>query len=122
MKPRTKLQFRVVDLAKNIKPLTEIQEKWAYDECLEHIGYANKSRVICMDCGNTFSLSLVSRKKAVCPHCNTKLSIEITQKRTYEQRNYFAKTEIIEDFQVVRNFELFSYHKKDKPVKYFLPP
>lgn len=120
MKPRNKLHHRIVDLANGLFPITSQQKEWAYRECLEHRGYATKNRVLCLDCGDTFSPQLVSRKKAVCPNCGTKLQIKESRCTTDTQTNYFAITEIVEEFQVVRNFELIAYYKKGKKVRYFL--
>lgn len=112
MKPRTKLQHEVVRLTNYINPISSHQKDWSKKECLNHVGYANKSNVGCMDCGEVFSLELVSRKKAVCPGCSTKLKIKTTRNTTFKQTNFFAITEIAEDFQVVRNFQISSSHKK----------
>ena len=120
MKPKTKLQFRVAELAKYLFQISNQQKEWAYKECLEHRGFATKNRVLCLDCGDTFSPQLVSRKKAVCPHCDTKLTISNTRKTTDNQTNYFAICEIEEEFQVVRNFEIIAKYKKGKPADYFI--
>lgn len=118
MKARTKLQKEVTQLSGYLYSIgTEIKE-WAYKHCLEHKGYANKSSAFCLDCGNTFSLDIINRKRATCPHCNTKLKIETTRCTTWKQEEYYAVTEVVDDFQVVRNFVLYSYHKKGKPVKH----
>lgn len=120
MKPRTKLHREVVDLASYLRPITQSQKEWAYKECLPHKGYANKSGVFCLDCGETFSLDLVKRKKATCPNCQTKLTVELTQKRNEEYRNYFAITDVMDDFQIIRNYELIAYYKKGSTVRYHL--
>lgn len=120
MKPRTKLHHRVVELANGLFPISNQQREWAYKECLEHRGYATKNRVLCLDCGDTFSPQLVSRKKAVCPHCGTKLQIKESRCTTDTQTNFFAITEIVDEFQVVRNFELNAYYKKGCKVRYHL--
>ena len=120
MKPRNKLHHRIVGLANGLFTITNQQKEWAYKECLEHRGYATKNRVLCLDCGDTFSPQLVSRKKAVCPHCGTKLQIKESRCTTDTQTNYFAITEIVEEFQVVRNFELIARYKKGEKVRYYL--
>lgn len=120
MKARTKLQHQVTDLSQSLPRISLRQEAWAHKECLPHIGYANKTSVFCLDCGETFSLDLIKRKRATCPHCNTKLTIEHTKKRTSERTNYFAIAHVVDDFQVVENFELIAYYKNGKPVKHFL--
>lgn len=120
MKPRTKLEHLVYDLSLKTKCLTTEQKEWAYRDCLEHKAYANKTSAFCLDCGETFSLKLIKRKRATCPHCQTKLKVENNRLRTDKQRIYFALTEVIDEFQVVRNFELIAHYKKGMPVNYFL--
>nr|DAL15367.1 MAG TPA_asm: PcfJ-like protein [Caudoviricetes sp.] len=120
MKPRTKLQFEVLENSKHLFDIENYMLSWARKDILEHKGFATKTRVICMDCGETFSPDLVSRKHAVCPHCHTKLKVEQTRKRTAEQRTYIASAEIYGEFQVIRNFELRSYHKSGVSTKYYI--
>ncbi|MCW0484045.1 PcfJ domain-containing protein [Gaoshiqia sediminis] len=85
---------------------------------MEHKGYETKSRVICMDCGERFSPELVQRRRATCPHCGTGLTIEKSQKRTDKQRVYFAYAQIVGDFQVIRNFELYAYYGSGEQARY----
>lgn len=120
MKPRTKLQFEVLENSKHLFDIENYILSWAKKDILEHKGFATKTRVICMDCGEAFSPDLVSRKHAVCPHCHTKLKVEQTRKRTAEQRTYIASAEIYGEFQVIRNFELRSYHKSGVSTKYYI--
>ena len=44
MKPRTKLQFRVVGLSSQLSNIENMMIDWAKSDCLKHIGYATKSR------------------------------------------------------------------------------
>ncbi|MBN2786935.1 MAG: PcfJ domain-containing protein [Paludibacteraceae bacterium] len=125
MKPRTKLQHEVVN---NSKQLINIENKmlsWAKKHVLEHKGFATKNRVICMDCAGTFPTTLVKRKRATCSHCKAKLTIEESRKTTLEQHIYVAMAEIYGEFQVIRNFEIRSYHNKyrqysKEPVRYYV--
>lgn len=120
MKPRTKFQKRVFGFSEKLLDLTEKQEYWAKKECLEHYGYANKQRVGCMDCGTEFSLDLISRKRATCPHCQTKLKIEHTRKTTLKQYELFAMAELYGEFQVIRNFKIESSHKVGQRPRYWI--
>lgn len=119
MKPRTKLQREVIQNSIQLGKKENKLLPWAKEKCLDHIGYATKTRVVCMDCGEKFSPELVSRKRAVCPHCNTKLKIALSRKRTNEQRVYYAVAEIYGEFQVIRNFELRAYHKTGEKARYY---
>lgn len=120
MKPKTKLQNRVAELSSRLISITQSQKEWSFRVCLPHMGYANKSSAFCLDCGETFALALIKRKKATCPHCKTKLTITETRKTTDEHTNYFAITEVVDEFQVVRNFELTATYKKGNPVHHYL--
>ena len=120
MKPRTRLQCEVIGNSQQLRDHENEMLSWAKVECLDHKGYAAKSRVICMDCGQKFSPDLVKRKRAICPHCNTKLTIELSRCRTDKQHTYFAIAEIYGEFQVIHNFELYAYYKVDKPAHYFI--
>ena len=116
MKPRTKLEHEVLRYSKYINPIGKDVKEWAFDVCLERKGFATKNRVICMDCGETFSSAIIKRKRAVCPHCETKLKVEYSRKRKDFQKNYFAIAEVHERFQLIRYFEIFSRHKKGNDV------
>lgn len=120
MKARTKLELRVAELSNKLNPINKDQKKWAYDQCLDHKAFANKSKAVCLDCGKPFSLELVKRKRATCPNCHTQLKVENTLKRTDTQSVYFGIAQVVEDFQVIRHFELYGHYKFKKPVKYFL--
>lgn len=120
MKPRTKLQFEVLYLSSSLPKIENKMLEWSKVVVLKHVGYATKNRVICMDCGERFSTELVSRKRAICPHCNTKLVVKQTRDRTNKQHIYVAIAQIYYDFQVIRYFELISYHKDNKPANIFI--
>lgn len=113
MKPRTKLEHEVFRYSKYTDPIGKDVKEWAFDICMYHKGFATKNKVICMDCGETFSTDLVNRKRAICPNCDTKLKIENSRKRTDFQTNYFAVAEVHQRFQLIRYFEIKSRHKKD---------
>lgn len=120
MKPRTKLQLRVIGLSGQLPNINDMMIAWAKKDCLTHKGFATKSRVICMECGQRFSPELVKRKRAVCPHCGASLKIEQSRKRTDKQSTYIAKAEICEEFQVIRCFELNAYYREGKESYCFI--
>lgn len=118
MKPRTKAHIRIVEMSKYVSYVSKEVGNWAKKECLEHRAAATKSKVLCFDCGEVFSPDLVSRNKATCPNCKTKVQVKKSLKTTDNQVNYFAITEIIAEYQVVRNFEIKAFYKKGKPADY----
>ncbi|MEG0456311.1 MAG: hypothetical protein RR559_13390, partial [Bacteroides sp.] len=120
MKPRTKLQCQVMELSSYLPSIKNKMLEWAKIECLEHKGYATKSRVICMDCGERFSPELVSRKRGACPHCGAKLKIEQSRCSTDKQHVYVAIADTYGEFQILRNFEIWAYYKSGTLPRYFI--
>ena len=122
MKARTKLELRVTELSGYLLKLDDYQKKWVFDNCLEHKAFANKTSVFCLDCGNTFPKEEVTRMKATCPHCHTKLKVSSSSKRTDMQNTFVALTLPYYEFQVVQNFEVRVYYKKGKKARIFINP
>ncbi len=122
MRPRTKAHLKIVRLTDYLEDLESDKDfrSWAFKDCLGHKGFATKNKVLCLDCGNTFSPTLVSRKKAVCPSCKTKISVTESRCTTDKQTNWFAVAEIVGEYQVIRNFELIARYKKGEPVDHYL--
>lgn len=120
MKPKTKLQHEVIAHSQQLCKIDNDILSWVKKDILEHKGFATKTRVICMDCGGSFSPMNVKRKYAICPHCNTKIRIEQTRKRKDHQHVFVAFSEVVGEFQVIRNFEIDSYHKENKSTRYFI--
>lgn len=118
MKPRTKLQWQVLSHSNQLFDKRNEILKWASIDCLEHLGFMTKTRVVCMDCGGKFSPQLVKRKSAICPHCKTKLTVKQSRCTTHEQHIYVAKTEMFNEFQVIRHFEIFSHHKAGRSTEH----
>lgn len=118
MKPKTKLQVEVLAHSKRLIPIDIKMIEFAKSKTLKHVGYATKSRILCMECGQKFSTELVKRKRATCPHCDSKLTIEDSLKQTLEQESYVAIAEIYAGFQVIRNFLVESHHKAGMEAQY----
>lgn len=110
MKPRTKLQFEVVRLSKDLSPISNTQKEWAFNKCLKHVAYRTKSRISCLDCGHTWDPK-DTKKKCVCPSCKKKLEIVDTRKLKLDQKTIFTVIETYCGFQVNRYFQVTSSHK-----------
>lgn len=119
MKPRTKLQHEVIEKAQYLFNIENKMLSWAKVDIFNHKGFATKTKIICMDCGETFSPTLVSRKKAVCPHCHTKLKIEQTKKRTDKQHVFVGYADVVDRFQVLRYFEIIAYCRAGEYPRYY---
>ena len=111
MKPRTKLDHQVFSLSKSLPMISKSQEAWAFKNCLKHVAYRTKKYTACLDCGNIWD-GPKSVSKCKCPSCGVKLDIVDTTKRKLSQTNEkLAIVDVVDGFQVIRHFEIWSYHK-----------
>ncbi|MFR9589059.1 MAG: PcfJ domain-containing protein [Rikenellaceae bacterium] len=115
MKPKTKLQQRVVSLSgRELRP-TDAQVDYATKKCFSKKAIRNKSGVTCLECGEVFQ---TNRAKAKCPACNSVVDIQDTLRRTFESQSMFAIVESVEEFQLVRFFTITQCLRKGEKAAY----
>lgn len=104
MKPRTKIQREVAELSDYRLPNIGIAvEAWAERTCLPKVGYRNKSRIACLECGYTWDRD-TNRKECRCPNCQARLRLKDTKARKLTQEAYFSVVQTLDRFQVNRFF------------------
>jgi hypothetical protein len=116
MKPRNKFQVRVDALSKTLSPVEKKLEPWAFKNCIDHIGYRNKMWTSCLSCGHVWPTTSMRIKTEVCEACKYKLNLTTTRKLKSRDWARFAVFDVVEDFQVVRFFDINCLMKaKEKP-------
>ncbi len=116
MKPRTKEQKHVLQLSKQLKPISEAAKKYAYEHCFEDIGlYKKNGWVWCQCCGHSSRLSssllgvsLGCENGYECPECGKKLKL-VYHRSTKTKGNtsrYFTLFQAYKGYQVIRTFEV----------------
>jgi len=112
MKPKTKLQKRVVELHhKNRKAHPQIEE-WAIKKSMKFV-QKKKETCVCAECRYEFSYkqSDFHRGRITCPMCNKKLRSFEGKTRSARQTFYYSQITVIEEFQVIRIWEFDKYSK-----------
>lgn len=122
MKPQNKFQQHVLEASKTLPKLTKSQIKWGYENAMEHIGQRTEKGVItCTHCGHSWQGAgyLVSvLADCHCPNCNTKLKVETTKKRKFDNRYYMTIITAHKGYQVLRTVLLFCTTKVGETAKY----
>ncbi len=119
MKPRNKFQERVFALSKKLPSISETQKRWAYRHCIDHKGRRTKKGIIsCLECGHQWT-DKISSGHCTCPHCHTKLVMEDTPKRVFDDYQYFCIISVCEGFQVLRFFYIGYKAKAGEKARYF---
>jgi hypothetical protein len=118
MKPKNKFHQQILDAGKRLPSISQAQVKWAYQR-FEHIGRRTKNGVICcLECGHSW-IDKTAEKHCICEHCGTKLTIDCTRKRIFDQCAYFCIITACEGFQVVRFIYACSDARVGKKARYF---
>ena len=119
MKPKNKFQQQVFEASKSLPAITKAQVKWAYRECLEHVGRRLKTGLItCLDCSHSWT-DKTSEKCCTCPNCGTVLNINDTKKRIFHDYGYLCIIAVSEGFQVLRFIYVNSSGKVGEIANYF---
>lgn len=123
MKPKTKIQKEVARLSATLKPISSTQIDWAYNHCVEHIGYrTKKGDITCSDCGHRWhskSGLCDSIEGCCCPHCGAELKVNDTRKRTNKETQYFSVITTCKGYQVIRVSQVRCESKKGEPMKFY---
>lgn len=119
MKPKNKLQRKVLKLSQSLSPLTKYQNKEAIRKVGLHIAkYSPKRGYECLDCGHTWTEA--EAKRVVCPHCAAKLEVDKTRKKNFCDKSYFAVVTKCQGFQVVRMFFMQTNLKQGSEPTYWI--
>lgn len=118
MKPKTKLQHRVVELAYYLQDVSKKVEEWAENHTVKHRAFRlKKGRTACLDCGHIWQVTK-DVKTVVCPSCNKKLKVEVTTKTKEKQQTSFAVIDKMKEFQVNRIFEVTKKERVGQPAEF----
>lgn len=119
MKPRNIFEKAVLAQSEKLRPITKVQEKWAFRNCIDHYAYRlPKGRTTCMDCGHTWVIEQ-ERKLCSCPNCKAELKVRNTRGRKVQQRQYFTILTTSGEYQVLRMFLLIATMEKGCKAKYY---
>lgn len=120
MKPKNKFQQQVVEASKKLPKITDTQIKWAYKNCIEHIGHKSAKGIItCLECNRQWTDKEKTAEYCKCPNCKTKLKIEETRKRSFLDYEYLCIVTACEGYQVLRFVYVECKMKKGEEPKYF---
>lgn len=114
MKPRTKLDYKILDIRKSLTdPITSEVKKWAIKTCLESKGIQFKGEIYCFECNRLFPANNLT-KDSKCPCCGEKLKVEKTKRKKHSQEMYFTIVDLRENWQIIRHYRILRYIHIDK--------
>lgn len=101
MKPKNKIQRKVVELSAQLPTISERQKEWALLHCVPHIAKrTKKGACTCLDCGKRWT-EQNKKNKTTCPHCGRELHIVESRQRVFEHTAYFCMVTTFQGWQVL---------------------
>lgn len=126
MKPRTKHERHIVDIAKHLPALTETQKQYAYEHCFQHLAILRKGQYHCSDCGHSWTpmckeeVALDAECGTICPNCGHALRVEKTRKQKWTDESTFQIVTTAGDVQFVRTFHTNKQFHVGQPAFYWI--
>lgn len=122
MKPQNKFQAQVVEASRTLPKITKEQTQWGFANGIDYIGHRTEKGVMtCTKCGHSWQGAghlVAILTDCNCPNCNTKLKVETTRKRNFNNRYYMTIITAHKGFQVLRSVMLFCSAKVGETAKY----
>jgi len=114
MRPKNDFQRQVVAAMRKLRPATERQMQWGYDNSVYFYAYRLKNgNTTCMECGHAF-VTEGGKEETVCPHCGKHLTIKETKKQKLSQVGYFSIITAVDGLQVLRYFFIRTHQRKEE--------
>lgn len=124
MKPKTRIQKEIADLAKRLPEPTEKQTAYAYEHCFKHYAHRTKGGfVTCTECGHRWKgghLLAETICGCTCPNCGRELEVLDTRNRVFKDCEYFSLITTCKGYQVIRFFMARVNRKVGKAAYYSL--
>ena len=120
MKPKTKLHYRVLALSKKLPKITQKHRDWAYKKMFKFMAYKTKHLAVCFECGHRWKEETTLATKLLgitCPSCNKQLT-HFSATWSNIDTQYWQIVTTIEEFQVVRTFEVKHNIRKERQAFY----
>ena len=120
MKPKTKLEKKIVELSKSLPKISKAQIEYYKNKINNPVGYRRKKgTTFCLECGHTFESE--DTVLFTCPNCGKKLEIINTKKKYYKSSaKYYSIITTKNDYQVVRHFWVEVFKEIKEPARYFI--
>lgn len=115
MRPRTKIQHRIVALSDTIPKLTGEQEEFGHS-VMDAFVVKSRNKWYCLECNHSWKTARTPKK---CQGCSARLT-EIRKNAVhFSEMDYFAILDTIDEFQVVRVVAVIKHMKKNVKPYFF---
>jgi DNA-directed RNA polymerase subunit RPC12/RpoP len=120
MKPKTALEFKIVELSNNLPDITQQQNELAFTKCFDNYAVQSRKNIFCLECGNTWKLTGDKKlKKITCEKCGKKLVVTEKYRSGLKETDYYQIITIADKFQLVRMICITKNMRKNSKCSLF---
>ena len=119
MKPKTKLQVRIMNLSESLPAVSDIQKEWSNKNHKKYFVRHYKN-FVCLECNHTWKSDLPEWTDSIvethCPNCKNEIELIKENKPRFDYFHIFSTITTVQEFQVMRYFTTWkNMSKKDTP-------
>lgn len=122
MKPRNKLERRIVALSSSLPKISASKQEWGIKNCFESYYEFSRNRMFCLECGHKWLPSQPEWHYKVagcdCPSCGKSLKRVRQNGPYYDSLAYMSILDVVDGFQVERIVYMSKSMQKNKPARY----
>jgi DNA-directed RNA polymerase subunit RPC12/RpoP len=120
MKPKTALEFKIVELSKSLPAITRQQHGLAFGKCFGKYAVPSRLTMFCLECGHNWKLIETKELKNIhCPNCDKKLEVTDRYRNGLKETDYYQIITTAENFQIVRMVCITKAMKKNTNPTFF---
>lgn len=103
MKPKTALEFKIVELSNSLPSITQKQNELAFTKCFDNYAVQSRKSIFCLECGHIWKVKDNKKlKKVTCEKCFKKLVVTDKYNNGLKETDYYQIITTAADFQIVR--------------------
>ena len=107
MKPKTKLQVRIMNLSESLPAVSDIQKEWSNKNHKKYFVRHYKN-FVCLECNHTWKSDLPEWTDSIvethCPNCKNEIELIKENKPRFDYFHIFSTITTVQEFQVMRYF------------------
>lgn len=120
MKPKTASEIKIVELSKNLPPITQQQNEVASSKCFEKYAVQSRKSMFCLECGHTWKITDKKEpKKITCEKCCEKLVVTNKYSNGLKETDYYQILTTADNFQIIRMVCITKTMKKNNKCTHF---
>lgn len=120
MKPKTAIEFKIVELSQNLPQITQQQNELAFTKCFDNYAVQSRKSCFCLECGHNWKVCDTNKlKKVTCEKCSKSLLVTKKYSNGLKETDYYQIITTADKFQIIRMICITKTMKKNCQCSHF---